>query len=158
MRTDKKIQLVHNWIFIPVWNECRSGYFKKPVEINKGRERLRSYLQKFEFQWNSNFRKFCWVIRTQPISVLKSFLLYHSNILLSFFPKMHSFSDNWPFFQWNEDGSSNPHLFLVKISWISGYFFLHRKKEILTCIQTSIDPSWSYAILFLLDGQMVAKW
>ena len=26
--------------------------------------------------WNSNFRKFCWVIRTQPISVLKLFLLY----------------------------------------------------------------------------------
>ena len=25
---------------------------------------------------NSNFRKFCWVIRTQPISVLKLFLLY----------------------------------------------------------------------------------
>ena len=36
MRTEKKFQLVHNWIFIPVWNECRNGYFKKPVEINRG--------------------------------------------------------------------------------------------------------------------------
>ena len=36
MRTEKKFQLVHNWIFISVWNECRNGYFKKPVEINKG--------------------------------------------------------------------------------------------------------------------------
>ena len=32
----KKNQLVYNWIFIPVWNECRNGYFKKPVEINRG--------------------------------------------------------------------------------------------------------------------------
>ena len=37
MRTEKKFQLVHNWIFIPVWNECRNVYFKKPVEINKGK-------------------------------------------------------------------------------------------------------------------------
>ena len=34
--TEKKIQLVYKWIFIPVWNECRNGYFKKPVEINRG--------------------------------------------------------------------------------------------------------------------------
>ena len=25
-------QLAYNWIFIPVWNECRNGYFKIPVE------------------------------------------------------------------------------------------------------------------------------
>ena len=29
-----------------------------------------------ELYCNSNFRKFCWVIRTQPISLLKLFLLY----------------------------------------------------------------------------------
>ena len=34
IRTEKKNQLVYNWIFIPVWNECRNGYFKKSVEIN----------------------------------------------------------------------------------------------------------------------------
>ena len=35
-------------------------------------------LRKFEFlYWNSNFLKFCLVIRMQPISVLKSFLLYY---------------------------------------------------------------------------------
>ena len=34
--TEKKFQLVHNWIFIPVWNDCQNGYFKKPVEINRG--------------------------------------------------------------------------------------------------------------------------
>ena len=34
--TEKKFQLVYNWIFIPVWNECRNGYFKKSVEINRG--------------------------------------------------------------------------------------------------------------------------
>ena len=32
----KKFQLVYNWIFILVWNECRNGNFKKPVEINRG--------------------------------------------------------------------------------------------------------------------------
>ena len=32
----KKNQLVYNWIFIPVWNKCRNGYFKKSVEINRG--------------------------------------------------------------------------------------------------------------------------
>ena len=37
MRTEIKFQLVYNWIFIPVWNECRNGYFKKPVEINRGK-------------------------------------------------------------------------------------------------------------------------
>ena len=38
-------------------------------------------MRKFEFQWrNSNFRKFCWVIRTQPCSVLKIFLLYQSEL------------------------------------------------------------------------------
>ena len=36
VRTEKKIQLVYNWIFIPVWNECWNGNFKKPVEINRG--------------------------------------------------------------------------------------------------------------------------
>ena len=37
MRTEKKNQLVYNWIFIPVWNECGNGYFKKKtVEINRG--------------------------------------------------------------------------------------------------------------------------
>ena len=64
----------------------------------------------------------------------------------------------WSEVTWNENGSSSPHLFLVKISWISGYFFLHCKKEILTCIQTSIDPSWCHAILFVLARQMVTKW
>ena len=41
MRTEKKFQLVHNWIFIPVWNDCQNGYFKKPVEINRGKVCLR---------------------------------------------------------------------------------------------------------------------
>ena len=36
VRTEIKFQLVYNWIFIPVWNECRNEYFKKPVEINMG--------------------------------------------------------------------------------------------------------------------------
>ena len=36
MITEKKFQLVYNWIFIPVWNECQNGYFKKQVEINRG--------------------------------------------------------------------------------------------------------------------------
>ena len=36
MITEKKFQLVYNWIFIPVWNECRNGYFKKWVEFNRG--------------------------------------------------------------------------------------------------------------------------
>ena len=36
MNTEKKIQLVYNWNFIPVWNNCRNGYFKKSVEINRG--------------------------------------------------------------------------------------------------------------------------
>ena len=36
----KKNQLVHNWIFIPVQNECRNGNLKKPVEINRGKERF----------------------------------------------------------------------------------------------------------------------
>ena len=48
---------------------------------------------------NSNFRKFCWVIRTQPISVLKLFLLYHTNCfglllgLLSSFQFYEKFDD-----------------------------------------------------------------
>ena len=38
-------------------------------------------MQKFEFlYWNSNFRKFCWVIRTQSTSVLKLFLFYLSMV------------------------------------------------------------------------------
>ena len=32
------VQTLYNWIFIPVWNECWNGYFKKPVEINRGIE------------------------------------------------------------------------------------------------------------------------
>ena len=46
VRTEKKNQLVHteiffqlvyNWIFIPVWSKWQNGYFKKPVEINRGK-------------------------------------------------------------------------------------------------------------------------
>ena len=33
-------QFVYNWIFIPVWKECRNGYFKKSVEINRGFAKL----------------------------------------------------------------------------------------------------------------------
>ena len=33
---EKKIQLVLKLIFISVWNKCPNGYFKKPVQINKG--------------------------------------------------------------------------------------------------------------------------
>ena len=49
-------------------------------------QRLRSYHPaKFAKIWiskgaqwkNSNFHKFCWVIRTQPLSVLKIFLPYY---------------------------------------------------------------------------------
>ena len=56
----------------------------------KKEDRMCSYhqkkFQKFEFfycaQWkNSNLRNFCWMIRTQPISLLKLFLLY----LMSFY-------------------------------------------------------------------------
>ena len=32
---------------------------------------------------NSNFRKFCWLIRTQLISVLKLFLLYYEHVTLA---------------------------------------------------------------------------
>ena len=32
----KKIHLVYNWNFFSVWNECKNGYFKKSVEINRG--------------------------------------------------------------------------------------------------------------------------
>ena len=58
----------------------------------QNRERLRSYHQaKFAKIWifllctfkNSNFHNFCWVIRTQPISVLKLFLLYYKGSLLA---------------------------------------------------------------------------
>ena len=39
-------------------------------------------------QWkNSNFRNFCWMIRTQPISLLKLFLLYIPSIKVRFFEK-----------------------------------------------------------------------
>ena len=34
--TEKKFQLVYYWNFIPVWNKCQNGYFKKSVEINRG--------------------------------------------------------------------------------------------------------------------------
>ena len=45
------------------------------------RTHLKSKIQNFEVnsyyaQWkNSNFRNFCWMIKTQPISLLKLFLL-----------------------------------------------------------------------------------
>ena len=34
--TGKKFQLVLKSIFISVWNKCPNGYFKKPVQINRG--------------------------------------------------------------------------------------------------------------------------
>ena len=36
VRTGKKIQLLLKSIFISVWNKCPNGYFKKPVQINRG--------------------------------------------------------------------------------------------------------------------------
>ena len=45
--------------------------------------------KKFEFlYWNSNFRKFCWLIRTKPISVLKLFLLNRWNYRLAWFSQI----------------------------------------------------------------------
>ena len=34
--TEIFFQLVLNSIFIPVWNNCPNGFFKKPVQINRG--------------------------------------------------------------------------------------------------------------------------
>ena len=34
--TGKKFQLVLKSNFISVWNKCPNGYFKKPVQINRG--------------------------------------------------------------------------------------------------------------------------
>ena len=74
------------------------------------------------------------------------FFLKSTHFLIFKIPLLKNF-----FFQWNEDGSSNTHLLLVKTPWISGYYFLRRNKEIQKCIQTTSDPSCSNAILYLLS-------
>ena len=48
--------------------------------------------ENLNFSRNSNFRKFCWVIRTQPISFLKLFRLYllYQNLVIDFKPRTSS--------------------------------------------------------------------
>ena len=62
--------------------------------------------------WNSNFHKFCWVIRTQPISVLKLFLVYLGFITLAMqFQIGKVFSSFFPHnrFVWKFPVSSSVH-------------------------------------------------
>ena len=92
------------------------------------------FLRKFDFFLlctfkNSNFPKFCWVIRTQPISVLKLFLLYYitkrtrgiAEILHSLFitSKLISFCTFW----WRKGVSKRtalnlPWFFSYKQNWM----------------------------------------
>ena len=55
MITEKKFHLIYNWIFIPVWNKCQNGYFKKSVEINRGRGSKRR--SKTQFYGTQNHQK-----------------------------------------------------------------------------------------------------
>ena len=80
--TEKKIQLVHNWIFIPVWNECRNGYFKKPVEIGGKADSLwtapNSQNWRKNIHWNAiSFLGILWILRN--ISLLHSICTWTSS-------------------------------------------------------------------------------
>ena len=96
----KKIQLVHNWIFIPVWNECWNGNFKKPVEINRGIRLLSGSCQDF-------VRKL--LESCQPQTVI--------NIKDIFFQSC--FSSHYNFLSFLGDGRSDKHCPMSTVSYIS---------------------------------------
>ena len=54
--------------------------FNKPTTnvttlFERNEDCVTDFLKWTDFKRNSNFRKFCWVIRTQPVTILKIFLL-----------------------------------------------------------------------------------